>query len=836
MRSLRLALLACALAAVCLVPASAVTSLPSADGQFWDIQDTSPWAQDSGGIATGGRANPFNGFGYLKVQVRHAPAAAPTVANQYLRGFGLAHDGERFDSITPVLHDGVVVARSIFAPKDAGYLRYYDTFTNTTTEPRVVEVAWGGATGVYDDGGRVAVAVTSSGDRVIDARDSFVTVMQNARGVADPMQGPSGHGPSAHVLGNAGTGGASAVVAARAGDMYGNPFTDAYPGFDPAHIAYVYRLSLRPGQTAALLTFVVKGVSEVYDPRGGFPITRKDALLATWSEPEYVAADKRVPAAGSEIARVTAEARRLVATPDLRGLTVRQRLAVSNWSAASLFTGPAPVLPAFSVFEKSVTELADAMASGAVTSEDIVRDYLTRATIYDRSGPTFKAILALSPRVIADARARDAERAAGRVLGPYHGVPIVLKDNIDTTELPTTGGAWALADHRPRLDSHVAAGMKRGGAVMLGKANLDEFPFGDFGISSVGGTVGNAYDPSLSTSGSSGGSATAVATSLAALGFGTDTCNSLSNPSGFASLSTIRATRGAMSRAGVMPLNSFNDTVGPMGKSVRDIALALDLVMGADPDDAVTADAAAHAGPSFAAGLATATLKGARIGVFRQRIVSITGEREVVDTIDRVTRELTAAGAVVVDVTIPDYDAKYGAVRGSAPGSLKAAWAAYLSRGATPGDRVLTIQELIASGKMSPVGQRRLEGALAPTPTGAELEAATARFYAGREGFRQLLVSAMEAQRLDAMLYPANQARPATHEGGAERYGSEPGTCEESAATGLPQVTVPAGYLGNRYPVGVSFLGRMWDDRKLLGLAYAYEQATKHRRPPSTVR
>ena len=825
MRSLRLVCAALGLAALALVPAFAVTSLPSADGQFWDIQDTSPWAQDSGGIATGGRANPFNGFGYLKLQVRHRRNAEPTVANHYLRGFGLAPDGERFDSITPVLHEGIVVARSIFAPKDTTYLRYVDTLYNGTTEPRVVQVAWGGATGAYDDGGRAAVAVTSSGDARIDAADTFVAMMQNARGVADPRQGPSGHGPSAHVLGTA------TAVRTGVGDMYANPFTDTYPGFDSAHVAYIYTVALAPGQTAALMTYVVKGVSEVYDPRGGYPIALKDALLSTWSEPEYIGADRRVPAPGSEIARVTAEARRLVASPDLRGLTPRQRAAIVNWTLPGT-TAPPP----FSVFEKTVVDLDDAMRRGVTTSEDIVRDYLTRATLYDRSGPHFKAILALSPRAIADARARDVARDAGRVLGPYHGVPIVLKDNIDTTELPTTGGAWALADHRPRLDSRVAAGMKAGGAVILGKANLDEFPFGDFGISSVGGTVGNAYDPSLSTAGSSGGSATAVATSLAALGFGTDTCNSLSNPAGFASLATIRATRGLMSRAGVMPLNTFNDTVGPMGKTVLDIALALDLVTGVDPEDAVTADAAAHAGPSFAAGLANASLKGARIGVFRQRFVSVTGEREVASTMDRVVRELQAAGATVVDVVIPDYDAKYSTARGSAPGSLKTGWEAYLSRGATPGDRVLTIQELIASGKMARGGQRRLEGALVPGPQGAALEAATRQFYAGREGFRALLVAAMDAERLDAMLYPANQARPHTHEGGAERYGTEPGTCEESAATGLPQVTVPAGYLANRYPVGVSFLGRMWDDRTLLNLAYAYEQATKHRRPPATVR
>ena len=378
--------------------------------------------------------------------------------------------------------------------------------------------------------------------------------------------------------------------------------------------------------------------------------------------------------------------------------------------------------------------------------------------------------------------------------------------------------------------------MKQGGAVVLGKANLDEFPFGDFGISTVGGTIGNAYDPSLSTSGSSGGSATAVAASLAALGFGTDTCNSLSNPASFASLATIRTTRGLTSRAGVMPLNTFNDAVGPMAKSVRDVAMALDLVTGSDPEDPVTATAASHISGSFAQGLDAASLKGKRIGALRQRFVGFTGERDVAANMDRVIKELQSAGAIVVDVAIADYDAKYATARGSAPGSLRAGWEAYLSRGAKPGDQILTIQELLASGKLAPVSARRFEGALAPVPAGAALEEATRRIFAGREAFRQIFVDLMDQQQLDALLFPANQARPHTHEGGLERYGSEPGTCEESAATGLPQVTVPAGFIGGRYPVGVSLLGRMWDDKRLLELAAAYERTTHHRRPPTTVK
>ncbi len=350
------AVVAAIAASVLLAHVEAVTRVPSADGQFWDIQDTSPWAQDSGGIATGGRANPFNGFGYLKLQVRRADRTL-IVRDRYLRGFGLAYDGvARFDSITPLLAGDVVIARGITARRDAAYLRYFDSFTNTSTEERVIEVAWGGASGAYEDGGRAAVAMTSNGDRQIDLTDTFVTMMQNARSVADPSRGPSGHGPSAHVLGS------NAGLLTAVGDMYGDPFADKWPGFDPAHVGYVFTLRLAPGQTAALITFVVKGLSEVYDPRGGYPIAIKDGLVG--GEAPYSGADARIPAAGSEIARVSDVARQLVKEPDLRGLTPRQLSQIANWPApllenvASFGTSVRPRPrhgSRFSVFEKTVT-------------------------------------------------------------------------------------------------------------------------------------------------------------------------------------------------------------------------------------------------------------------------------------------------------------------------------------------------------------------------------------------------------------------------------------------------------------------------------------------------
>jgi amidase len=300
----------------------------------------------------------------------------------------------------------------------------------------------------------------------------------------------------------------------------------------------------------------------------------------------------------------------------------------------------------------------------------------------------------------------------------------------------------------------------------------------------------------------------------------------------------IRSTGSATSksRSSRKPGNTFNDAVGPLAKSVRELALVLDHVAGVDPEDEATLEADRHPGGPFADALDPSSLKNARLGLVRQLFVGVTGEREVATMMERVVGELRAAGATVADVTIPDLDAEYRAARGSAPGSLRAGWTAYLARGARPGEKVLTIDDLLASGKLAPASARRFEDALRPVPAEEALRAATAKFYASRDRFRSLFVTAMERERLDALLYPANQARPHTHEGGLERYNGEPGTCEESAMTGLPQVTVPAGFMGGRYPFGISFLGRLWSDRQVLSLAYAYEQATHHRRPPPWIR
>ena len=217
------------------------------------------------------------------------------------------------------------------------------------------------------------------------------------------------------------------------GDMYGDPFAEAWPGFDPAHIGYVFTLRLRPGETRALMTFVVKGLSEVYDPRGGYPTSLQGCV----GDRRGGLFRRRRADTGSRIgdhARLRDCQAIGQGARSARPVSALQRSQIANWSI------PVDVQRVsrnrFSVFEKSIAELQEAMTTGALTSEDVTREYLARLSRFDRNGPTFRSVLSINPRAIADARARDAERAAGRVRSPFHGVPIVLKDNIDATELP----------------------------------------------------------------------------------------------------------------------------------------------------------------------------------------------------------------------------------------------------------------------------------------------------------------------------------------------------------------------------------------------------------------
>ena len=287
--------------------------------------------------------------------------------------------------------------------------------------------------------------------------------MQNAQRVADPMSGPSGHGPSAHVLGIE----AAGVLTARRRHVRRSRSPTLARLRSGAHRLRLHADACSPDRRVALMTFVVKGMSEVYDPRGGFPIPLRDGSSRRIMRAPTPAPTPKIPAAGSEIARVTEVARQLVASPDLRGLTPRQRSQIVNWRCRRRAT-PCRRSPSS---RKPRRRLQDAMTRGDVTSEDIVREYLARLSRLDRHGPTLRAMLALNPRAIAEARALDAERAAGSVRGPFHGIPVIFKDNIDVLGLPTTGGSRAL-----RRSSAAARFARRGrhAAGRRGRARQSE--------------------------------------------------------------------------------------------------------------------------------------------------------------------------------------------------------------------------------------------------------------------------------------------------------------------------------------------------------------------------
>ena len=244
--------------------------------------------------------------------------------------------------------------------------------------------------------------------------------------------------------------------------------------------------------------------------------------------------------------------------------------------------------PAFDVFEKSILELQNAMAAGSTTSRQLVEQYRARIEAYDQRGPMINAFISLNPKALDEAAALDAERKAGRTRGPLHGIPIAIKDNYVTSDLPTTGGSLALQEFAAGRDAFAVRKLRQAGAVVIGKTNLHELAYGITSISSMGGQTRNPYDPSRNPGGSSGGTGAAIAASFAAAGMGTDTCGSIRIPSAHNNLYGLRGTRGLSSRDGIIPLSLTQDIGGPLARSVGDLILMLDATVGFDPADSVT--------------------------------------------------------------------------------------------------------------------------------------------------------------------------------------------------------------------------------------------------------
>jgi amidase len=488
------------------------------------------------------------------------------------------------------------------------------------------------------------------------------------------------------------------------------------------------------------------------------------------------------------------------------------------------------------ILEAGVQEQGAQMGAGKLTSKSLVQQYLARIAAVDKAGPRLNAVIELNPDALQIAEALDRERKAGKVRGPLHGIPVLIKDNIATHDkMSTTAGSLALDGVRAGRDAFVAQRLREAGAVILGKTNLSEWAnmrstHSVSGWSGRGGQTRNPYALDRNTSGSSAGSAAAAAASLATLTVGTETDGSIVSPSSICGIVGIKPTLGLVSRSGIIPIAHSQDTAGPMTRTVADAALLLAALAGADPDDAATKEAPAKAA-DYAAALRTDGLRGKRIGVAR----NFFGSSPAIDAlIEKELAVLRAQGAVLVDVKVPNVE-KYGDTELEVLlGEFRPDLESWL-RNYAPHAPVKSMADIIAFNdkhadtELKHFGQEYLVDAQGkPGLEGEDYRAALAnnRRYAREEGIDRI----MKEERLDALVAPTGGTAWLTDYINGDHYGGSFST--PAAVAGYPHVTVPAGQL-HGLPVGLSFVGGAWSEATLIGMAYAYEQASRRRRAPT---
>ena len=489
------------------------------------------------------------------------------------------------------------------------------------------------------------------------------------------------------------------------------------------------------------------------------------------------------------------------------------------------------------IVEASASELQAAIEAGRLTSKDLVTAYLARIRAIDKSGPRINSIIELNPDAISIATALDLARKTKGARGPLHGIPILLKDNIATADrMQTTAGSLALVGVKPSRDAFLVTKLREAGAVILGKTNLSEWANmrstrSTSGWSARGGLTKNPYALDRNTSGSSSGTAAAIAASLATLGVGTETDGSIISPSSVNGLVGLKPTLGLISRNGIIPIAHSQDTAGPMTRSVGDAALLLTALSGVDARDAVTAGSAGKA-HDYTKFLDANGLKGARIGVVRS---NFGGRNDLVSAVvEEALKVLTAQGAILIDpVEVPNMN-KYGQSEYEVLlYELKADMAAYLAEFA-PNAPIKTLQDIIdfnlknASREMPFFGQEHFLKAAAKG--GLEsleyLDAlANNHRYSREEGIDKVL----KEHQLDALVAPSGG--PAWLTDFIKGDASGGGFSSPAAVAGYPHITVPAGFV-HGLPAAISFVGTAWSEPTLIRLAYGFEQATKHRRAP----
>lgn len=502
----------------------------------------------------------------------------------------------------------------------------------------------------------------------------------------------------------------------------------------------------------------------------------------------------------------------------------------------------------------TIADLNKVFATGKVSSEQVVKAYLSRIEAYDKQGPKINTVITLNPKALELAKTLDAERKSGKIRGPLHGVPVVLKDNFDTFDMPTTGGSQLLEGSIPPDDAFVVKKLRDAGAIILAKVNLSEWAGGGGsvggatdpailkagavpnGSSTAGGQTLNPHDLTRGPAGSSGGTGAAIAANFAQFGLGTDTGGSVRGPSSVNGIVGLKPTHGLLSRDGIIPLALTFDTGGPMARSVYDIALALNVMTGVDPADDATKKSSGKVPKDYLSFLKTGSLKGARIGVARD----FTGKNPEVDRVfNEAVNKLSQLGATVIDIKYPTYmlEGRMDISNVVMSSEFKSQITDYLKTTAPKYPK--TFDDLVRLSNDPKTGYRGPEKAFALKYTASiALELDDPIYLAAKnEGLSMItkaVMGVMTNHKLDAIVYPTNTTAASLI---VSTSTPKPRSSTDSATnianqTGFPDLIVPAGMTQEGLPVTISFFGPAFSEGKLLGYGYDFEQATKARKLP----
>ncbi|MGB3289358.1 MAG: amidase [Burkholderiaceae bacterium] len=478
-------------------------------------------------------------------------------------------------------------------------------------------------------------------------------------------------------------------------------------------------------------------------------------------------------------------------------------------------------MTSFNVREESIPTLQDALSKGVCSSQDLVQAYLQRIAAYDQAGPCLNAIVALHPRALQLAKDLDQERHEGYIRGPLHGIPILVKDNFGTYDLPTTGGSKALSGLQTLKDAELVRRLKASGAIILGKTTLHELAVGITNASSLTGYTRNPYDPRYIPGGSSGGTAVAIAASYAAAGLGTDTSGSIRVPAACQNLYGLRPTSGLVSRNGIIPLCPTQDIGGPIARTVADLSILLDAIVGPDPGDPATHDTERYIPASYFAGLQVDNPGKLRIGLVTDLFGQGANEREITCVVESALEEMRQLGATLVPLHLPDLEDLILA-SSLIKHEFKFALADFLNLQPNPPVRSLgqLLDLNLHHAEVDTVLRLRNQTASRDTP--ARTEAVRQRGL-----LQTLVIQAMSTHKLDALAYPTLRSGPV-------KIGeAQPGqNCGLSPALGWPALSLPAGFTTQGLPVGLDLLARPFSEEMLLQAAYSWEQSGRRRKPP----